>query len=293
MIGWVLIAAAIAIGWQPRDRAVLLQVEGGPRSTEDVVPFVLAAGRRGRLPTASRGQDEPRAGLGAVGVSGARGSYRRRPGDAAWPASTAGGDAARRRLIDACAAAAGGLAVAAVLGGLVGIAVGIGAGFGLRRLVTRLEPGSVRRVRMARAAELPVALDLLAVCLRSGSPLVVALEIVGGALPGVLGADLVRVAGMQRLGASPSAAWSAHQDDPVLAPVVRLVRRSAASGSGLAAAFERLAVDRRAAAVAAGQARGHRAAVYATAPLGLCFLPAFALLTVVPLAASIATTVVR
>jgi hypothetical protein len=292
MIGWLLIAAAIAIGWQPRDRAVLLQVDGGPRSTEDVVPSVLAAGRRGRLPTASRGQDEPRAGLGAVDVSGARGSYRRRPGDAAWPA-TAGGDAARRRLIDACAAAAGALAVAAVLGGLAGIAVGIGAGFGLRRLVARLEPGSVRRVRMARAAELPVALDLLAVCLRSGSPLVVALEIVGGALPGVLGADLVRVAGMQRLGASPSAAWSAHQDDPVLAPVVRLVRRSAASGSGLAAAFERLAVDGRAAAVAAGQARGQRAAVYATAPLGLCFLPAFALLTVVPLAASIATTVVR
>jgi pilus assembly protein TadC len=206
---------------------------------------------------------------------------------------SAAGDPDRRRLIDACAAAAAGLAVAAVLGGLLGVVAGIGAGLGLRQVVARLEPAAVRWARAVRAAELPLALDLLAVCLRSGSPLVVALEIVGGALPGLLGADLVRVAWMERLGASPGAAWSEHRDDPVLGPVVRLVRRSAASGSGLATAFERLAGDRRTAAVAAGQARAQRAAVYATAPLGLCFLPAFVLLTVVPLAASIATTVVR
>ena len=55
-----------------------------------------------------------------------------------------------------------------------------------------------------RAAELPLTLDLLGVCLRAGMPLVAALETVADALPGPFSDDLRVVAGLQRLGAAPA-----------------------------------------------------------------------------------------
>jgi Flp pilus assembly protein TadB len=267
MIGWLMLAGAVALAWRaPPARTSMSQVDGGPGPPGD-----------GRGSGPSVGRDN------VVGLSDETFRGARPPV----------GALVGQRAVGVGAGILGGLLVAVVLGGPVGVVTGIGGGAGIRRVVLRLEPGASRRVREARTAVLPMALDLLAVCLRAGGPLVVALEIVGEALPGPLGDDLVRVAGMQRLGASPGAAWSVHQADPVLAPVVRLVRRSSASGSALAAAFERLAADLRTAAVAAAQARAQRAAVYATAPLGLCFLPAFVLLTMVPLAASIAPAVLR
>jgi pilus assembly protein TadC len=165
------------------------------------------------------------------------------------------------------------------------------AGVGIHRALRRLEPAASRQLRERRAAQLPIALDLLAVCLRAGSPLVVALDVVSGALAGPLATDLATVAGLQRLGASVGAAWSRYEDDLVLGPVVRSVYRSARSGSALASAFERLAAERRAAAAAAGEVRARRAGVLATAPLGLCFLPAFMCLGIVPLVLSIADSV--
>jgi pilus assembly protein TadC len=182
-------------------------------------------------------------------------------------------------------------AVAVVVGGVAGVVVAGAAGVGLHRVLGRLEPAASRRLRERRAAQLPIALDLLAVCLRAGSPLVVALDVVSAALIGPLAADLAGVAGLQRLGASVAAAWSRYEDDPVLGSVVRSVHRSARSGSALASAFERLAAERRAAADAAGEVRARRAGVLATAPLGLCFLPAFVCLGIVPLVLSIADAV--
>jgi pilus assembly protein TadC len=170
-----------------------------------------------------------------------------------------------------------------VLGGLVGVAAG--------HLLRRLEPAAVRRRRGRRVAELPVALDLLAVCLRAGTPFVAACEIVASALTGVLADDLRVVAALQRLGATPAASWSDYSQDPVLSPVAEAVARSAESGSRLADSFERLASDRRAELVLDGEARARRAGVLAMAPLGLCFLPAFVSLGIVPLVLSIASTV--
>lgn len=188
------------------------------------------------------------------------------------------------------AAAALGLAVALVAGGGVGVAAGVLAAFGAGRMLRTLEPGGVRRRRESRQAELPLVLDLLAVCLRAGTPLVAALETVAE-LPGPFSADLRVVSGLQRLGSGPAAAWAELASDPDLAPVARAVSRSAESGSRLAAAFERLATDRRTALAAAGQARARRAGVIAMAPLGLCFLPAFVSLGIVPIVLSLATTV--
>jgi Flp pilus assembly protein TadB len=185
------------------------------------------------------------------------------------------------------------IGAAALVGGVAGLAVGAGTAIGCRHLLRRLEPAAGRRLRGQRTSQLPIMLDLLAICLRAGSPLVIALEVVAAALPGPLATDLTAVAAMQRLGASVESAWARHADDPVLGPVVRSVRRSARSGSALASTFERLAADQRAAALASGQARARRAAVLATAPLGLCFLPAFICLGVVPFVVSVAGTVLH
>lgn len=183
------------------------------------------------------------------------------------------------------------LGAAVLLGGAAGVLGAVLAGAAAHRGLRKLEPAANRRLRRRRAAQLPIALDLLAVCLRAGAPLVTALAVVADALTGPLAADLAVVGGLQQLGAAPAAAWSRYEKDPVLAPVVRSVYRSARSGSALAAAFERLAAERRVAALADGESLARRAGVLAVAPLGGCFLPAFVCLGILPLVLSIAGTV--
>jgi Flp pilus assembly protein TadB len=185
------------------------------------------------------------------------------------------------------AAAGLGLATALVVGGVPGMPLGVAVAAVVGRLIPRLEPAGARRRRQERAAELPLMLDLLGVCLRAGMPLVAALEIVADALPGPFSDDLHVVAGLQRLGAAPPAAWAHLASDPDLAPVGRAVARSAESGSRLAAAFDRLAADRRSALASAGLSRARSAGVVAMAPLGLCFLPGFVCLGIAPIVLSL------
>ena len=186
------------------------------------------------------------------------------------------------------AAAAGlGIAMALVIGGVLGVAAGVAVAVAAGRLIPQLEPAGARRRRQGRAAELPLTLDLLGVCLRAGMPLVAALETVADALPGPFSDDLRVVAGLQRLGAAPAVAWAELTSDADLAPVSRVVARSAESGSRLAAAFDRLAADRRSALASAGLSRARSAGVVAMAPLGLCFLPAFVCLGILPIVLSL------
>jgi pilus assembly protein TadC len=196
-----------------------------------------------------------------------------------------------RRLNTRAASVGLGLALALVVGGAVGVAAGLTAGVAADRLVSKLEPAGDRRRRDERATELPLTLDLLSVCLRAGMPLVAALETVATALPGPFSDDLHVIAELQRLGTAPAAAWAELASDPDLAPVGRLVARSAESGSRLATAFDRLAADRRAALASAGLSRARTAGVVAMAPLGLCFLPAFVCLGIVPIVLSLAAEV--
>ena len=182
-----------------------------------------------------------------------------------------------------------GLSLALVLGGWAGVATGTLAALLVERGVRRLEPAERRHARAVRSAELPIVLDLLAVCLRAGLPVVGAEELVSAAYPGLLAADLRTSASLQRLGATAATAWSEHLDDEVLAPVARAIGRSAESGSRLADSFERLAGDSRAEAASTAQARAQKAGVYVMAPLGLCFLPAFICLGLAPVIISLAT----
>lgn len=203
----------------------------------------------------------------------------------------AGRTRARPDVRTRAASAALGVAVTLLAGSAAGIVLGIAAFAVADRTLRKLEPARARRRRQDRDAELPLTLDLLSVCLQAGMPLVAALETVADALPGPFSDDLRVVAGLQRLGAAPAAAWADLATDQDLAPVARAVGRSAESGGRLAAAFDRLAAERRSALAASGLARARTAGVVAMAPLGLCFLPAFICLGIVPIVLSLATEV--
>jgi len=90
------------------------------------------------------------------------------------------------------------------------------------------------------------------------------------------------------LGASPAAAWAPYLDGPAaLRTMAVVMSRASISGASPAAMLDALAVDQRERQRLAGEAAARRAGVAMVAPLGLCFLPAFVLLGVVPLVAGL------
>jgi pilus assembly protein TadC len=191
----------------------------------------------------------------------------------------------RRWLLAAGAA----VAVGVLLGGALGLGAAVAVLLLAERGLRRLPDSRASDARLLR--ELPVACDLLAVCVAAGIPLPGALAAVAGAVPGALGAELERVAGMTRLGAGAVTAWQGAA--PALEPLARTLRRSETSGARAAPALHALAADLRASARTATDAAVRRAGVRVLAPLGLCFLPAFVCLGVVPLVIGIAGDVLR
>jgi pilus assembly protein TadC len=197
---------------------------------------------------------------------------------------------ARRWLLSA----AGGLAVVTVLGpGPLGLAVAIGGTVALERTLRRETAERRLALVTARALvrDLPGACDLLAVCLAAGLPVGTALAGVGVAVGGPVGDQLRTVADLLRLGAEPRQAWT--PVPPELAPLGRVLIRAGESGSTVTAALHALAADSRAGTRARTEEAVRRAGVWVLAPLGLCFLPAFVCLGVVPLVLGIAGDVFR
>jgi len=117
--------------------------------------------------------------------------------------------------------------------------------------------------------------------------------------PPKLAAVLRRAADLLALGADPAVAWSASADPPAGAPdaqtdaLLRLARRSASSGAALAGGVAELADQSRHDAVHAAAAAAERAGVLVAGPLGLCFLPAFFCLGIVPVVAGLAGDILR
>ena len=113
--------------------------------------------------------------------------------------------------------------------------------------------------------------------------------------PAPLARVLSRAADLLALGADPATAWS----NPSL-PVdnhgealLRLARRSASSGTALAQGVAELATASRHDAADAAGAAAERASVLIAGPLGLCYLPAFLCLGIVPVVAGLAGDVLR
>lgn len=181
-----------------------------------------------------------------------------------------------------------GVACLVLLGNPYGLAAGVLTTVACARFLARLEPRSVRARRARIVAELPMAIDLLAACLRGGGAWHESVEAVADAVGGPLGRELGVVAARIRLGADPVQEWLALAREPALAPLGRAAARAASGGAPLAATLARLSRDQRRAAKTAASARARSAGVRAVAPLGLCFLPAFVLLGIVPAVAGIA-----
>jgi Flp pilus assembly protein TadB len=196
-----------------------------------------------------------------------------------------------RRLSPRSLAVIAGVAVAAASVALLGPVPGAVAGV----LAAPVTISAVRRLPARKptpARSLPLTLDLAAAALRAGQPLDRALLLAAPAA-GELGATFARVAGLLALGADPATAWAAAADVPALAEVAAAARRSAHSGVRLASAMSALATDLRDRARLAGQARAHRVGVFAAAPLGLCFLPSFVCLGIMPALIGLAETALR
>jgi pilus assembly protein TadC len=70
--------------------------------------------------------------------------------------------------------------------------------------------------------------------------------------------------------------------------LLRLARRSASSGAALAQGVAELVDQSRHAAAHAATASAERASVLIAGPLGLCYLPAFVCLGIVPVVAGLA-----
>ncbi|WP_280477883.1 type II secretion system F family protein [Nocardia asiatica] len=138
-------------------------------------------------------------------------------------------------------------------------------------------------------------LDLLAACLRAGLPMAAAARAVAPEAPESLGEALQRAADLLALGADATTAWEQVARDANGRPgaeeiesLARMARRSARSGSSLAAAVTELAEQRRSAVEDSAAARAERAGVLIGGPLGLCFLPAFVCLGIVPVVIGLA-----
>jgi pilus assembly protein TadC len=175
-----------------------------------------------------------------------------------------------------------------VFGGVPGSAVAVVAGPFTLMLIRRLQAQDRQRVDPSARRGIPLMLDLLAAVLRAGQPLPAAICAVAPVLDGSLHQQLAQVAGLLRLGADAPTAWQELSEHPLLAPVARTAARSADSGIRLADGLERVATEMREEQRGMALARAHRAGVWAMAPLGLCFLPAFVCLGVIPVVVGIA-----
>ncbi|WP_372026105.1 type II secretion system F family protein [Rhodococcus sp. NyZ502] len=135
------------------------------------------------------------------------------------------------------------------------------------------------------------SLDLLGACLRAGLPVSAAITAMASTAPKPMADSLRRVADLLALGADPDVAWSEAALDPDTEALARMARRSARSGSSLSSSMAELAERSRGDAEDLAAAAAERAGVLISGPLGLCFLPAFIALGIVPVVIGLATTV--
>ncbi len=139
--------------------------------------------------------------------------------------------------------------------------------------------------------DVAVVLALLDAATASGAGLPRALTAVGRAVGGADGRSMERASAALVMGAGWDVAWEGVA--PRLAPLVASLPATwttgAAPGPALRAGAERVRRDRRTAAREAAGRLGVRLVV----PLGLCFLPAFILIGLVPVMLSLGSALTR
>lgn len=188
----------------------------------------------------------------------------------------------------AVAAAALALVVALLLPGprATGVPSGPGAAGGLPSRASR----SGRSRRSAQEVDPALAIDLVAAAMLSGVPATTALDVVGAALGGSGGSLLREAAALTAMGADEATAWA--RADPGWEPLRRALALASASGAPSAALLRQAALRVRADRASRRRAAAQRLEVLVLLPMGLCALPAFAALGVVPLVVALAAPLV-
>ncbi len=184
----------------------------------------------------------------------------------------------------ACLAGAG---VAVVLPGPVGWVGGPLLGAWVWRTTAGLAGADARRRAAEAAAGLPVLVELVADALRAGATVPQAVDAACAAWPGAAADRLDAARSRLALGSDPVSVWEGVAADPALAPLGRALARAASSGAPVAEVVGRLADDLADRARGDAEDRAHTVGVRAAVPLGLCLLPAFVVLGIVPLAAGL------
>ncbi len=173
-----------------------------------------------------------------------------------------------------------------LLGGLWGVACGAAVAVGARWLLRRLSRGeSPRHQHVGRIA--PEAVECIAACVAAGAPLWASMSSVADSFAGPMGDLLRRTASRHDLGASYEETFAELLDDPLLAPVGRILLRSVESGASLSTALTTCAQQMRQVRGSELENRARAIGVKAVAPLAVCFLPAFIVLAVVPIIGSL------
>ncbi|MFF9915055.1 type II secretion system F family protein [Streptomyces sp. NPDC013457] len=181
----------------------------------------------------------------------------------------------------------------ALIGGPAGVLAGIVAGWSAWRWTTRRAPAGAVGDEEEAARQLPLAADLLAACASAGAGPGEAAEAVGRSLGGPVGDQLARTAAELRLGGEPADVWRRFGAIPGAEGLARCLERAGSSGAPAAEAVTRHAADLRADRARKASARAQRAQVLITAPVGLCFLPAFLAVGVAPVVIGLATGLLR
>lgn len=183
-----------------------------------------------------------------------------------------------------------GAGAATFVSGKSGLAAGFVCAVATWRWVGRAEPSSVRRSRTAAERDLPGVVHLLATALESGCDVTQALRLVVEALPGSTTTILAAVPARLALGVPTETAWRPVLDIPELAPLGRAMVRAHRSGAPVSAEVARLADELERTARARVEDRARAVGVKAAVPLGVCLLPSFLLIGVVPLMAGLLRT---
>jgi pilus assembly protein TadC len=139
------------------------------------------------------------------------------------------------------------------------------------------------------AADVAGVIDLLALTLRGGAGLVEAMEAVAGRVGGSLGLHLQTVAAARRWGVEDATAWASVPS--AWQPAARALRMAATAGVPPADVLARAAQEVRRAEQQRLEVATATLGIRIVLPLGLAFLPAFVLTTVVPIILALANQV--
>lgn len=155
----------------------------------------------------------------------------------------------------------------------------------------------VRRMRAGTpvgCATFALTLDVMAGCLAAGASMPAALAAAQVAAPESARESFAAAALALSRGDDPAQTWLQFGADvPELAAVSRLCSRAASTGAAVAAELHRIAAAQRISLDTARRRRLQRASVWLVLPLGLCFLPAFVLVGIVPLVTGVIPATLR